>query len=102
MVWPLLEPPSLQGGCSESGCCGYRGGLVFQAHTPSLRLKDLLGPVTRVKRTKKTSIPARRLKSWPGVSPFLGWQRQIRLSARVNLAASREGFELSQRAGGGN
>jgi len=38
-------------------CCGYRGGLVFEAHrlfvSLNLRLKDLLGPVTRVKKKKK-------------------------------------------------
>jgi len=34
----------------------FRGGPVFEAHTLvslSLRLKDLLGPVTRVKKKKK-------------------------------------------------
>ena len=36
----------------------FRGGLVFEAHRllyhSALRLKDLLGPVTRVKKKKKT------------------------------------------------
>ena len=36
---------------------GYRGGLVFEAHrlfvSLNLRLKDLLGPATRVKKKKK-------------------------------------------------
>ena len=40
----------------ESGCCGYRGGLVFKALVSlSSRLKDLLGSVTRVKK-KKTKL----------------------------------------------
>ena len=41
----------------ESLCCGYRGGLVFEAHRLmklNLRLNDLLGPVTRVKKKKKS------------------------------------------------
>ena len=37
--------------------CPFGGGLVFEAHrlfvSHNLRLKDLLGPVTRVKKKKK-------------------------------------------------
>ena len=36
----------------------YRGGLVFEAHRLSLRLKDLLGPVTGVKKKKKVTRSA--------------------------------------------
>ena len=45
----------------------YRDGLVFEALvSPSLRLKDLLGPVTRVKKKKKKLYSPKRnlLKSF--------------------------------------
>ena len=42
-------------------------------------------------RPAPPSSPASRLKSTPVVSPFLGRQRRIRLSARANRTSSREG-----------
>jgi len=38
-----------------------RGGLVFEAHRLCLRLKDLLGSVTRVKKKKKECLLPWRL-----------------------------------------
>jgi len=44
----------------ESGCCGYRGGLVFKAHMTlvslKLRLQDVLGPVKRVKKKRRRVV----------------------------------------------
>ena len=54
-------------------CCGYRGGLVFKAHRLLYHsLKDLLGPVTRVKKKKKkmrgqeATWKAQRGEAWAG------------------------------------
>jgi len=48
-------PPSLETHAIASSW--FRGGLVFEAHRLySLRLKDLLGPVTRVKKKEEQHL----------------------------------------------
>jgi len=59
----------------------YRGGLVFETLVSlSLRLKDLLGPVTRVKKKKNLSSSVRSASFKSSLTAF--WNSSMRSSVR--------------------